>query len=107
MPQLEDVVIISACRTAVGKFQGALSDISAPELGALAVREAVKLGADVRRRSGMEVAGIAELLHAGVDEGEPEEEPEWEEGRARLEATEPSWPRRQRGAHPAQHSRRA
>ena len=42
MPHLDDVVIISACRTPMGKFQGALSDISAPELGALAVREAVK-----------------------------------------------------------------
>jgi len=42
MQQLEDVVIISACRTAVGKFQGALSDLSAPELGAIVVREAVK-----------------------------------------------------------------
>jgi acetyl-CoA C-acetyltransferase len=42
MPQLEDAVIISACRTPVGKFQGALSDLSALELGALVVREAVK-----------------------------------------------------------------
>src|SRR5947209_8357758 len=42
MPQLEDAVIISACRTPIGKFQGALSDLSAPELGALIVREAVK-----------------------------------------------------------------
>ena len=42
MPQLEDAVIISACRTPIGKFQGALSDLSAPELGALVVREAVK-----------------------------------------------------------------
>src|SRR5947209_7841657 len=42
MPQLEDAVIISACRTPVGKFQGGLADLSAPELGALVVREAVK-----------------------------------------------------------------
>jgi acetyl-CoA C-acetyltransferase len=42
MPQLEDVVIISAVRTPVGKFQGSLSDFSAPQLGALAVKEAVK-----------------------------------------------------------------
>lgn len=35
------VVIVSAARTPVGKFQGALSSFSATELGALAVREAV------------------------------------------------------------------
>ena len=37
-----EVVIISACRTPVGKFQGSLADLSAPQLGAVAVREAVK-----------------------------------------------------------------
>src|SRR5205814_1091995 len=42
MPQLEDVVIISACRTPIAKFQGALSDVTAPELGSMVVREAVK-----------------------------------------------------------------
>jgi acetyl-CoA C-acetyltransferase len=38
----QDVVIISAVRTPVGKFQGSLSDLSATQLGALAVAEAVK-----------------------------------------------------------------
>jgi acetyl-CoA C-acetyltransferase len=42
MPALEDVVIISGVRTPVGKFQGSLSDFSAPQLGALVVRDAVK-----------------------------------------------------------------
>src|SRR3954471_7298337 len=36
-----DVVIVSAVRTPVGKFQGSLSDFSAVQLGAIAVREAV------------------------------------------------------------------
>jgi acetyl-CoA C-acetyltransferase len=36
-----DVVIVSAVRTAVGKFQGGLSELSATELGAIVVREAV------------------------------------------------------------------
>jgi acetyl-CoA C-acetyltransferase len=36
-----DIVIISAVRTPVGKFQGSLSEISAPKLGAIAVKEAV------------------------------------------------------------------
>src|SRR5437868_6220689 len=36
-----DIVIISGVRTPIGKFQGALSDLSAVQLGAIAVREAV------------------------------------------------------------------
>ena len=42
MPSFDDAVIISACRTPVGKFQGSLSDFSAPQIGAIVVREAVK-----------------------------------------------------------------
>ena len=45
MQQLEDIVIVSAARTPVGKFQGAFSDLSATQLGAVAVREAVKRAA--------------------------------------------------------------
>jgi acetyl-CoA C-acetyltransferase len=41
MAAFEDVVIISGCRTAVGKFQGSLADLSATQLGAVVVREAV------------------------------------------------------------------
>lgn len=51
MPQMEDVVILSGVRTAVGKFLGALSDLSAPQLGATVVREAVK-------RAGIEDANL-------------------------------------------------
>ena len=42
MAASDDVVIISACRTPVGKFQGSLSDLGAPQLGAIVVREAVR-----------------------------------------------------------------
>jgi len=42
MAALDDVVIISACRTPVGKFQGSLADLSATQLGAIVVREATK-----------------------------------------------------------------
>ena len=46
----DQVVIISACRTPVGKFQGSLSDLSATQLGAIVVREAVKrAGVDPRQ----------------------------------------------------------
>jgi acetyl-CoA C-acetyltransferase len=42
MGAFADVVIISGCRTPVGKFQGSLSEFSAPRLGAMVVREATK-----------------------------------------------------------------
>ncbi|MBS1821461.1 MAG: acetyl-CoA C-acetyltransferase [Acidobacteria bacterium] len=42
---MNDVVIVSAVRTPVGKFQGSLADISAVDLGAIAVREAVRRAA--------------------------------------------------------------
>jgi len=45
MAAFDDVVIISGVRTPVGKFQGSLSDFTAPQLGAAVVREAVKRAA--------------------------------------------------------------
>src|SRR3989449_6608913 len=42
MASFDDVVIISGVRTGVGKFQGSLSNFSAPQLGAIVVREVVK-----------------------------------------------------------------
>jgi acetyl-CoA C-acetyltransferase len=42
MAAFDDIVIISGCRTPVGKFQGSLSDFTAPKLGAIVVREAVQ-----------------------------------------------------------------
>src|SRR5436305_6176479 len=38
---MDDVVIVSAVRIPIGKFQGSLSDFTAPQLGALVVKEAV------------------------------------------------------------------
>lgn len=52
---MREVVIVSAARTPVGKFQGSLQSFSAPQLGALAVREAV-------RRAGVECAQIDECI---------------------------------------------
>ena len=43
------------------------------------VSEALELGADVRRRAGMEEAGVAQLLDTGVDERNAEEEPQQRE----------------------------
>jgi acetyl-CoA C-acetyltransferase len=42
MAAFDEVVIISGCRTPVGKFQGSFTDLSATQLGAIVVREAVK-----------------------------------------------------------------
>ncbi|GAC1428525.1 MAG: acetyl-CoA C-acetyltransferase [Terriglobales bacterium] len=42
MAALDEVVILSGCRTPVGKFQGSLSDFTAPQLGAIVVRESVR-----------------------------------------------------------------
>ncbi len=42
MPAFDEVVIISGARTPIGKFQGSLADLGAPQLGALVVREVVK-----------------------------------------------------------------
>src|SRR5438876_3366945 len=42
MTKIREPVIISAVRTPVGKFQGALKSFSATDLGAMVVRESVK-----------------------------------------------------------------
>jgi acetyl-CoA C-acetyltransferase len=59
MPASNDVVIISACRTPVGKFQGSLSDLSATQLGAIVVREAVN-------RAGIDPATVDECIMGNV-----------------------------------------
>jgi acetyl-CoA C-acetyltransferase len=59
MASFDDVVIISGCRTPVGKFQGSLSDLSAPQLGAIAVREAVK-------RAGVDSNQVDECIMGNV-----------------------------------------
>jgi acetyl-CoA C-acetyltransferase len=51
---MSDIVIASAVRTAGGKFGGAFKDVSAVELGALVIREAV-------RRAGIEPAQVEEV----------------------------------------------
>ena len=39
---MKEVVIVSGARTAVGNFGGSLKDLKAAELGAIAIKEAVK-----------------------------------------------------------------
>ncbi len=54
-----EAVIVSAARTPIGKFLGALSSFSAPELGAIAIREAV-------RRAGVPGNQIEEVIMGNV-----------------------------------------
>ncbi len=54
-----DVVIVSACRTAIGKFGGTLSTIPATELGAVVIREAV-------HRAEVEPYAVDEVLMGNV-----------------------------------------
>ena len=54
-----EVVIVGAARTPIGKFQGALSTVSAPQLGATAIRAAVK-------RAGVDPATVDEVLMGNV-----------------------------------------
>lgn len=56
---MEEIVIVSAVRTPVGKFLGSLSDFSAVQLGALVVREAA-------RRAAVDVALIDECILGNV-----------------------------------------
>ena len=55
-------VIVSAARTPIGRFLGGLSPLSAPELGAIAIREAV-------RRSGVSLDDIEEVIMGNVLQG--------------------------------------
>ena len=59
MALMEEVVIVSAVRTPIGKFQGSLTDLSAPQLGAIVVREAVK-------RAGVDPATVSECIMGNV-----------------------------------------
>src|SRR5215472_9338409 len=59
MAVMDEVVIISGCRTPVGKFQGSLADFRAPELGAIVVREAVK-------RAGVNADQVDECIMGNV-----------------------------------------
>ncbi|MEM8884471.1 MAG: acetyl-CoA C-acetyltransferase [Planctomycetota bacterium] len=52
-------VIVSAARTAIGRFQGTLSRFAAPELGAIAVQAALE-------RAGVETGSVDEVIMGNV-----------------------------------------
>jgi acetyl-CoA C-acetyltransferase len=56
---MTDAVILSACRTPIGKFRGALASLPATELGAVAVQAAVE-------RAGVDPADVDEVILGNV-----------------------------------------
>ena len=52
---MEDIVIVAATRTAVGRFGGSLAKIAAPDLGAIVLK-------DLLRRTGLEAEQIGEVI---------------------------------------------
>jgi acetyl-CoA C-acetyltransferase len=52
---MDTAVILSACRTPIGSFGGVFKDLSAVDLGAVAIREAI-------RRAGVEAADIGDVI---------------------------------------------
>ena len=58
-PSPNDAVLLSGCRTPIGKFLGSLKDIPAPRLGATAIADAI-------RRAGIEPAQVDEVIMGNV-----------------------------------------
>ena len=56
---MKEVVLAAACRTPIGKFQGGLSRLSAPKLGALAIAETL-------RRAGIDASEVEEVIFGNV-----------------------------------------
>jgi acetyl-CoA C-acetyltransferase len=56
---MQDIVIVSAARTAVGKFGGSLAKVPAPELGAIVIREALA-------RAKIDPAQVSEVIMGQV-----------------------------------------
>ncbi len=59
MSKFNEVVIASACRTPIGAFNGALSSFTAPQLGSIAIKEAL-------RRAGLTGKDVSEVIMGEV-----------------------------------------
>src|SRR5947209_2905447 len=59
---MQQPVIVSAARTPIGKFLGGLSSLTAPELGAIAIRAAVE-------RAGIRPDDVQEVIMGNVIQG--------------------------------------
>ena len=62
-----EVVILSACRTPIGSFGGALKDVPAPDLGAVVVREAIARAGVANEDVGDVVLGCVLQAGAGMN----------------------------------------
>jgi len=62
MSEKRDAYIVSACRSAIGVLHGGLGKFKAPQLGALAVKEAIK-------RAGIDAADVEEVIMGQVVQG--------------------------------------
>jgi acetyl-CoA C-acetyltransferase len=62
MCELRDVFIVSACRTAIGNFLGAVGQLTAPELGGIVIKEAL-------RRAGITGEDADEVIMGNVVSG--------------------------------------
>src|SRR5205823_4072821 len=62
-----DAVILSACRTPIGAFGGALKDLTAVDLGALVVREAIARAAVAPAEIGDVIMGCVLQAGAGMN----------------------------------------
>src|ERR1700760_543840 len=82
---MSDIVIVSAARTPVGSFNGALSSVPAHELGKIAIQAAIE-------RAGIQASDVEEVImgqvlqagagqgparQAAVNAGVPVESPAW------------------------------
>ena len=56
---MAEAVIVSACRTPIGRFQGKLASFRAPDLGAIAIRAAVE-------RAGIKAEDVQEVIFGNV-----------------------------------------
>jgi len=72
---MEDIVIVSAVRTPVGSFNGALSSVHAQELGAVALRAAMS-------RAGVDPSDVDELIYGQVLAAGEGQNPTRQAGRA-------------------------
>ena len=63
-----EAYIISACRTAIGTLHSGLGSLTAPQLGALAIKEAVK-------RSGIDTGDLDEVIMGQVVQGGSQQAP--------------------------------
>jgi acetyl-CoA C-acetyltransferase len=56
---MPEIFIASACRTAIGKFQGAFTNVGSPQLGSVAIKEAL-------RRAGVPADAVEEVIFGNV-----------------------------------------